>query len=84
MDTSHIWSFHGEREMKKYCLKCVCFHQQSQCRNIHHCHTFTIPWKKKICEVVCLSGVNKRKQLFNQELKTFLQISSNEGRECGS
>ena len=33
---------------------------------------------------VCLSGVNKRKQLFNQESNTFLQISSNEGRECGS
>ena len=33
---------------------------------------------------VCLSGVNKRKQLFNQESKTVLQISSNEGRECGS
>ena len=33
---------------------------------------------------VCLSGVNKRKQLFNQESNTVLQISSNEGRECGS
>ena len=33
---------------------------------------------------VSLSGVNKRKQLFNQESKTVLQISSNEGRECGS
>ena len=33
---------------------------------------------------VSLSGVNKRKQLFNQESKKFLQISSNEGRECGS
>ena len=24
MGTSHIWSFHGEREMKKDCLKRVC------------------------------------------------------------
>ena len=33
---------------------------------------------------VSLSGVNKRKQLFNHEPNTFLHISSNEGRECGS
>ena len=37
-----------------------------------------------IIMLVCLSGVNKRKQLFNQESNTVLQISSNEGRECGS
>ena len=37
-----------------------------------------------IIMLVCLPGVNKRKQLFNQELNTVLQISSNEGRECGS
>ena len=33
---------------------------------------------------VSWSGVNKRKQLFNQESNTVLQISSNEGRECAS
>ena len=33
---------------------------------------------------VSLSGVIKRKQLFNHESNTVLIISSNEGRECGS
>ena len=33
---------------------------------------------------VYLPGMNKRKQLFNQESNTVLHISSNEGRECGS
>ena len=37
-----------------------------------------------IIMLVRLSRVNKRKQLFNQESNTVLQISSNEGRECGS
>ena len=55
--------------------------------NIRECEDDYVMWNEisvSIIMFVCLSGVNKRKQLFNQESKTVLQISSNEGRECGS
>ena len=53
---------------------------------IRECEDDDVLWNEisvSIIMFVCLSGVNKRKQLFNQESKTLLQISSNEGRECG-
>ena len=54
---------------------------------IRECEDDDVLWNEmsvSIIMIVCLSGVNKRKQLFNQESKTLLQISSNEGRECAS
>ena len=54
---------------------------------IRECEDDDVWWNEisvSIIMFVFLSGVNKRKQLFNQEPNTFLQISSNEGRECGS
>ena len=54
---------------------------------IRECEDDDVLWNEmsvSIIMFVCLSGVNKRKQLFNQESNTVLQISSNEGRECGS
>ena len=54
---------------------------------IRECEDDDVLWNEmsvSIIMLVSLSGVNKRKQLFNQELNTFLHISSNEGRECGS
>ena len=51
------------------------------------CEDDDVLWNEISVEIiilVCFSGVNKRKQLFNQESNTVLQISSNEGRECGS
>ena len=55
--------------------------------NIRECEDDDVLWNEmsvSIIMFVSLSGVNKRKQLFNQEPNTFLHISSNEGRECGS
>ena len=54
---------------------------------IRECEDDDVLWNEisvSIIMLVCLSGVNKRKKLFNQELNTVLHISSNEGRECGS
>ena len=54
---------------------------------IGECEDDDVLWNEisvSIIILVPLSGVNKRKQLFNQESNTVLQISSNEGRECGS
>ena len=54
---------------------------------IRECEDDDVLWNQvsvSIIMLVSLSGVNKRKQLFNQESNTVLQISSNEGRECGS
>ena len=54
---------------------------------IRECEDDDVWWNEisvSIIMLVCLSGLNKRKQLFNQESNTVLQISSNEGRECGS
>ena len=54
---------------------------------IRECEDDDVLWNEisvSIIMFVSLSGVNKRKQLFNQESKTFWLISSNEGRECGS
>ena len=54
---------------------------------IRECEDDDVWWNEISVEIimfVSLSGVNKRKQLFNQEPNTVLQISSNEGRECGS
>ena len=54
---------------------------------IRECEDDDVLWNVisvSIIMFVCLSRVNKRKQLFNQESNTFLHISSNEGRECGS
>ena len=54
---------------------------------IRECEDDDVLWNEmsvSIIMFVCLSGVIKRKQLFNQESNTVLQISSNEGRECGS
>ena len=54
---------------------------------IRECGDNDVLWNEisvSIIMFVSLSGVNKRKQLFNQESNTFLHISSNEGRECGS
>ena len=54
---------------------------------IRECEDDDVWWNEisvSIIMFVSLSGVIKRKQLFNQESKTVLQISSNEGRECGS
>ena len=51
------------------------------------CEDDDVLWNEmsvSIIMLVSLSGVNKRKQLFNQESNTFWHISSNEGRECGS
>ena len=56
-------------------------------RKIRECEDDDVLWNEisvSIIMFVSLSGVNKRKQLFNQESNTFLHISSNEGRECGS
>ena len=56
-------------------------------REIRECEDDDVLWDEisvSIIMLVSLSGVNKRKQLFNQESNTVLQISSNEGRECGS
>ena len=53
---------------------------------IRECEDNDVLWNEmsaSIIMLVCLSGVNKRKQLSNQEPKTVLHISSNEGRECG-
>ena len=54
---------------------------------IRECEDDDVLWNEMSVEIimfVSLSGVIKRKQLFNQESNTLLQISSNEGRECGS
>ena len=54
---------------------------------IRECEDDDVWWNEisvSIIMLVCLPGVNKRKQLFNQEPNTVLQISSNEGRECAS
>ena len=54
---------------------------------IRECEDDDVLWNEisvSIIMFVSLPGVNKRKQLLNQESNTFLQISSNEGRECGS
>ena len=54
---------------------------------IRECEDDDVWWNEisvSIIILVCLSGVIKRKQLFNQEPNTVLHISSNEGRECGS
>ena len=54
---------------------------------IRECEDDYVLWNQmsvSIIMFVCLSGVIKRNQLFNQESNTFLHISSNEGRECGS
>ena len=54
---------------------------------IRECEDDDVLWNEmnvSIIMFVSLSGVNKRKQLFNQEPNTVLHISSNEGRECGS
>ena len=54
---------------------------------IRECEDDDVLWNEisvSIFMFVSLSGVNKRKQLFNQEQNTVLQISSNEGRGCGS
>ena len=54
---------------------------------IRECEDDDVLWNEmsvSIIMFVSLSGVNKRKQLFNQESNTVLHISSNEGRECGS
>ena len=54
---------------------------------IRECEDDDVWWNEisvPIIMLVRLSRVNKRKQLFNQESNTLLQISSNEGRECGS
>ena len=54
---------------------------------IRECEDDDVWWNEMsvpIIMLVFLSGVNKRKRLFNQESNTVLQISSNEGRECGS
>ena len=51
------------------------------------CEDDDVLWNEinvSIIMFVPFSGVNKRKQLFNQEQNTVLQISLNEGRECGS
>ena len=51
------------------------------------CEDDDVLWNEmsvSIIMFVSLSGVIKRKQLFNQESNTVLHISSNEGRECGS
>ena len=54
---------------------------------IRECEDDDVLWNEmsvSIIMFVSLSGVSKRKQLFNHESNTFLHISSNEGRECGS
>ena len=54
---------------------------------IRECEDDDVLWNGisvSIIMFVSLSGVIKRKQLFNHESNTFLHISSNEGRECGS
>ena len=54
---------------------------------IRECVDDDVLWNEMSVEIiilVCLPGVNKRKQLSNQESNTVLKISSNEGRECGS
>ena len=54
---------------------------------MRECEDDDVLWNEMSVSIiifVSLSGMNKRKQLFNQESNTFLQISSNEGRECGS
>ena len=54
---------------------------------IRECEDDDVLWNGmsvSIIMFVSLSDVNKRKQLFNHESNTFLHISSNEGRECGS
>ena len=54
---------------------------------IRECEDDDVLWNEMSVSIIMfmsLSGVNKRKQLFNQESNTFLHISSNEGRECGS
>ena len=55
---------------------------------IRECEDDDVLWNEISVSIiimfVSLSGVNKRKQLFNQESNTVLHISSNEGRECGS
>ena len=54
---------------------------------IRECEDDDVLWNEmsvSIIMFVSLSGMNKRKQLFIQQLNSFLHISSNEGRECGS
>ena len=54
---------------------------------IRECEDDDVLWNEMSVSIIMFvswSGVNKRKQLFTQESNTVLQISSNEGRECGS
>ena len=54
---------------------------------MRECENDDVLWNEMSVSIIVfvpLSGVIKRKQLFNQELNTFWHISSNEGRECGS
>ena len=54
---------------------------------IRECEDDDLLWNEisvSIIMFVSLLGVNKRKQLFNQESNTVWLISSNEGRECAS
>ena len=54
---------------------------------MRECEDDDVLWNEmsvSIIMFVSLSGVTKRKQLFNHESNTVLHISSNEGRECGS